>query len=90
LLWVSLNTLLIFIFDVSGNIIVILTGIPLIVGVVYNFRNRKIRQLLLQTINNTKNSVEALTQIAAIQQIIKSRPDVTLIGMVNLHVLFLE
>jgi Ni,Fe-hydrogenase III large subunit len=87
-LWVSLNALLMLIFDVYGHIVIILIGIPVIVGVIYNLRKKRVKQLLLQSIENVKSSVEALTQIVLMQQIIKNKADVTLIGIVNLHVLF--
>ena len=78
--------------NVYGHIIIICIGIPVVIGVVYNMREVRIRHLLLVNIDKVKHEIDALAQILELQKIIKEESDddienVTLIGIVNLHVL---
>ncbi len=90
--WVSINALLMMILTVYGHIIIICIGIPIIGGLVRNLRELRIQHLLLLNMEKMKSAVDALTQIITIQQMVKAASvsqveDVTLIGIVNLHVL---
>ena len=80
------------ILDVYGHISIICIGIPVVSGVAYNLREMKIQRLLLKSSDKTNNEIDALTYIGSIQQIIKTfttkkTENVTLIGIINLHVL---
>ena len=90
--WICVNALLMMILNIYGHIIIICIGIPVIIGVVYNMRQIRIQHILLSTIEKTNTPIEALSQIIVIQQLIKSASfnrsvNVSLIGIVNLHVL---
>ena len=90
--WISINALLMMVINVYGHIIIICIGIPIIAGLVKNLREMRIQNLLLLNMEKMKTGVDALTQIITIQQMIKAAnvsqvEDVTLIGIVNLHVL---
>jgi len=80
------------IINVYGHILIICIGIPIIAGLVKNLREMRIQHLLLLNMEKMKTGVDALIQIITIQQMIKAAnvsqiDDVTLIGIVNLHVL---
>lgn len=78
--------------SVYGHIIIISIGIPLIVGLVYNIREKRVDGIVMHTVDKMKHFEESLNQIISIQQKIKeigveSEDDSILIGIVNLHVL---
>lgn len=80
------------IMNLYGHVIIICIGIPIIAGLVKSLREMRIQTLLLMNVDKMKTDFEALTQIMSIQQLIKASntnqdEDVTLIGIVNLHVL---
>eukprot|EP01022_Parablepharisma_sp_SALTPOND_P000297 TRINITY_DN1012_c0_g2_i1.p1 TRINITY_DN1012_c0_g2~~TRINITY_DN1012_c0_g2_i1.p1 ORF type:complete len:1372 (-),score=229.35 TRINITY_DN1012_c0_g2_i1:10269-14384(-) len=90
--WISVNALLMMIINVYGHILIISIGIPVIAGLVCNLREMRIQHLLLLNMEKMKTATDALSQIITIQQMIKASSvsqveDVTLIGIVNLHVL---
>ena len=90
--WLSINALLMMIIDVYGHIIIICIGIPVVIGVVYNLRQVRIRHVMLTNIEQIKSEIDALTQIIILQQMIQINSEdkienVTLIGIVNLYVL---
>ncbi len=88
--WVSLNALVMMLADVSGHLIIIAFGIPLIAYSVRNLREKRIEHLLLLTLEKIKSDTDALIQIQTIQDMIKQakvtqKAEVTLVGYVNLH-----
>ena len=92
LCWVSINALLMMIFEIHGHLIVVVIGIPIIIGVVYNLRQLRLRWILFKTPEKVSNEVEALILLTTLQQIVKDSfvnkvDDVMLIGLVNLFVM---
>ena len=80
------------IIDIYGHLIILCIGIPLIVGLVSNLRERRIEGILMHTVDKMKHFEESLNQIINIQQKVKeigteSEDDTILIGIVHLHVL---
>ena len=90
-LWVSINSLLMMIIDIYGDIIVICIGLPVVIGVVYNIKTVQIKTLLMTSIDKIQSPTSALIKILEIQQIIKSTNIETndytrLIGIINDHI----
>lgn len=90
-LWIAFNALLALIFDVHGHVTIIAIGLPIVAGVVYNLRSKRLQRILFQSTENTKTSIDALIQIVIVREIIKksklrSLDNVSLIGLINLHV----
>ena len=78
--------------NVYGHIVIICIGIPIIFGLVKSIRELRLQSLLLLNIDKMKTDSDALNQIFSLQKLIKEscikhKDDVTLIGIVNLHVL---
>lgn len=68
-LWISLNCLLTKLVVVNGHIIILLMGVPLIIYLVYQLRQRRIDLLLDQSIEKINNDVDALIQISTIKDL---------------------
>ena len=90
--WVSLNALFMMLLNIYGHIIIMFIGFPIIAGLVKNLREMRIQHLLLLNVEKMKIDYDALCQIINIQQMIKAAnvsqvENVTLIGIVNMHVL---
>ena len=79
------------IINVYGHIVIICIGIPVVSGVVYNLKIGRIQHLLILSNDKMSSPTNCLTRIIAIQGIIrdvlKKSDSITLIGIVNLHVL---
>ena len=78
--------------DVYGHIMIICIGIPVVSGVVYNLREVRIKHILLLNVDKIKSDIDSIIQIITIQQIIANTyidqtENVSLIGIINLHVL---
>lgn len=84
--------MLMMILNVYGHVIIICIGIPIIFGIVKSLREKRIESLLLTGLDKLKSDIDVINQIVAIQQKIGAsnssrEEDLTLIGLVNLHVL---
>lgn len=80
------------ILNIYGHVIIISIGIPIITGLVISIREIRKQCILLLNIDKMKADYEALIQIVTFQQMIQDAKvsqdeDITLIGIVNLHVL---
>lgn len=80
------------IMNVYGHIVIICIGIPVIFGLVKSMRELRIQSLLLLNIDKMKTDSDALNQIFSLQKLIKEsilyhKEDVTIIGIINLHIL---
>ena len=80
------------IMNIYGHVVIICIGVPIIFGLVKSMREVRIQSLLFVNIDKMKADFDALNQIFTIQQMIKGcstnqTEDVSLIGIVNLHVL---
>ena len=80
------------ILNVYGHLIIIFIGVPIISALVKNLREKRIEDLLLTNVDKLKLDVDALIQIYTVQKLVKGGninhvDEVTLIGIVNLHIL---
>ena len=88
--WVALNGIIVLIFGLQGNIIVICIGIPIIIILVKNLRERRVDGLIMTTNEKFKRDSDILIQIHTIQKLIKGplssqADEITLTGIVNVH-----
>ena len=56
--------------NIYGHIIIISIGVPIISGVVANFRERKIQSIRLASLEKVKNDGEAILHLLQIEQMV--------------------
>ena len=67
--WIAINCLLTKIITVSGHVIIILLGVPLIINIVIYLRKQRIEFLMDNTMDKINNDVDALIQINMIKDL---------------------
>jgi len=91
--WVCINAFFMMLFDLNGHIVIILLGMPVVSGVIYNVRTVRIKHFLLSDHSRLTNSIDSLNRIISIQKIIKAytqKKDIMLTGIINTHILECE
>jgi dolichyl-phosphate-mannose--protein O-mannosyl transferase len=71
--WITFNCLLTKILTVSGHVIIILIGVPIIVNIVIYLRKQRIEFLMDNTMDKINNDIDALIQINMIKDLSISR-----------------
>jgi len=79
------------ILSIYGHVVIICIGLPVIAGVVYNLRSRRVKRLILNNPDKLGSDIDALMQIIAIEEIIENAlstkvDDIWLIGIINTHI----
>jgi hypothetical protein len=67
--WITFNCLLTKILTVSGHIIIIMIGVPIIINVVIYIRRQRIEYLMDNTIDKINNDIDALIQINMVKEL---------------------
>jgi dolichyl-phosphate-mannose--protein O-mannosyl transferase len=71
--WITFNCLLTKILTVSGHVIIILIGVPIIINIVIYLRKQRIEFLMDNTMDKINNDIDALIQINMIKDLSISR-----------------
>ena len=92
LFWISLNGIIVLIFNLKGNITVILIGIPIIIVLIKNLRERRMNHFLTNTLDKITKDTDFLIQILNFQKLVKGpiineSDEIILTGIVNVHCL---
>jgi hypothetical protein len=90
-LWISINALLMKFLGVSGHIVIIIVGIPLIVYLVKFLREYRIEMLIKTNMEKLGTDIDALLQVNKMTDFTKGvnndqQEKMTMIGIINLHI----
>jgi len=90
--WISINSLLMQLFEIKGHLIIILMGVPLVCFLVKALREKRIEKLIVSTTENLKSDVDSLIQISTFQEWINNggksaevSQEMYVKGYINLH-----
>ena len=90
-LWISINTLLMKLLNVNGQIIIILIGIPIISYIVKNLREYRIENLQNVKIDKIQSGFDALLQVNNLADFSKGiykdeNQKIQMVGLINMHI----
>jgi hypothetical protein len=90
-LWISINALLMKFLGISGHIVIIIVGIPLLWYLVKSLREYRIETLIKTGVDKLATDIDALLQLNKMTDFsigtqIDLQEKMTMIGIINVHV----